>query len=218
MTHIKYIDIKTYISSMDINYSYGQGTNKPPTKIKGDRIILKGPVNENLEFEQFYKFHAGDGSVPMAEYNLFKSMQDRKYYRDNMWKYMIEGWEDDENAYWSIHNKEDELIGFVDVEFEKETNRTEPGVWLHPDYWGKSYAREAFLIVINYSFVEKDFDVVYYTVATENENSYNFCSKITNEIGGEYVGVIKNAYHIPEKGALDFHHFQITKQQYQDYI
>lgn len=109
------------------------------------------------------------------------SLEDLRYYRSNLERYM--------GIYWAIaHRKTDKIIGSVGLTMMKFIQRKANISYdLAYEYWGKGLAKEAVSAVINFSDNELKLNRIQANIATNNIRSREF----TKSFGFEYEGTMK---------------------------
>lgn len=87
---------------------------------------------------------------------------------------------EEKNHYAFIVFLKDTLEPIADIGFDRyneELNSLEISCWLHPDYWGKGYMKEALIEIMRFIF-KQGFDNIVYGYVETNTNSKRLCEKL----------------------------------------
>ena len=69
-----------------------------------------------------------------------------------------------------IYEKDDNPVGNICFDrYNEKLNSLEVALNIHPDYWGKGYAKEAIVAIMKYIFDNLDIDNIVYAYALENK-------------------------------------------------
>ena len=167
-----------------------------PTFIECDRLDLKPPAEDDIEF-----LREGVNHPKVREYiSAFRTPYTEDRYRDELWPR-----EHDENgvsllAIPSNGEFTGEPIGSVQllpiIDADGYANF---GVWFHPKTWGQGYALEASAHLLQYGFQNLRLHRVSATTMTPNEASKSLCERLgfvhegtarqARFANGEYVDV-----------------------------
>lgn len=193
-----------------------------PTYIETDNLILRGPITEVWDLQDFYDFHNTQSGEKMAKYNDFERPETIPEAVE-MYEYMNNGWEENERAYYAIEEKKEredfefEYIGVCGIDpIEWDKQRAEIGIWLHPLVWGNGYSSERAVALCDVIFNALDLEVTLISVADVNHNSINAVEKYISELGGEKIGRIANEKDIVGVGVLDGILFQVEEKDYKE--
>jgi len=165
-----------------------------PTFIECDRIDLRPPAEEDIEFLQ-----AGVNHPKVRRYvGVFRTPYTEENYREELWP--VDSDEDNASllAVPTDGEFEDEPVGSVQlapvVDADGYANF---GVWFHPDAWGRGYAMEASAHLIEYGFSDLRLHRIAATVMDGNDASRRLCERLgfvhegttreTQFADGEYV-------------------------------
>lgn len=191
-----------------------------PTYIETDSLIMRGPVYEVWDLNDFYEFHNTPEGEKMAKYNDFERPKTIPAATE-IYDYMKKGWEENTRAYYTIEEKNQSVsfdydyIGICGIDFiEWDKNRAEIGIWLHPKFWGNGYSSERAVALCDVIFNVLDLEVTLISVAQVNEKSVRAVEKYVTALGGEKIGRIANEKQLVGVGVLDGIVFQIEREDY----
>lgn len=123
-------------------------------------------------------------------------------------------WEDQEAAKYAAYEDDSTLVGSaaLDLDWERQTGTL--GVILARPYWGNGYACECAVALTELAFGRLDLELVVLGYEEGNDRSKRTIEKVTERLGGQYDGIIRNA--TPrEDGVVDAHRYTITEEQYE---
>ena len=146
--------------------------------IETDRLIIR-----KGKLEDYVKVH---------EYN-FNALQNIKGVNEliKMDPEEVKGWFNNDIESWHRKNLEDKSYSFIvylketmepiaDITFDRnnpKNNSLEISCWLHPNYWGCGYMKEALIGSIEYIF-NQGYDNVIYGYIEDNVRSKRLCEKL----------------------------------------
>ena len=147
-------------------------------KLETERLFLKKGT-----IEDYVKVHEYDFNYLQnikGKMQLVKNNPDdvRSWFNndiDSWYKKIIE-----QNHYNFIVFLKDTLEPIADIGFDRnneENNSIEISCWLHPNYWGKGYMKEALIKAMDYIF-SVGFDNIIYGYVETNMNSKRLCEKL----------------------------------------
>lgn len=148
--------------------------------IETERLILREIIPEDAE-----AFFAMDSNPEVVKYVGIKPLTDI-----NQSTEMIESIRNQytENGIgrWAVIRKEDgKMVGWSGLKLIKEINNHQNihdlGYRFTPEYWGKGYATETSIAVLNYAFNEMKLDKVFAYADVENEASNHVLRKLAFE-------------------------------------
>ncbi len=209
-----------------INFDKKITYDKPvPCYIESDNLILKGPLHEHWNLGNFHRFQTSYCGDEMAKYNLYIEPTSLKYTRDNMYKYMIEQWNEMEDMYYVIEEKQErsnynyDYIGVIGLNFEWDKKYAEFGIWLHKDVWGNEYFAQSFESMCEAIFnhpLDLGIELISAVPSSNNKNSIRAIEKIMNELNGQLDGVIRNYEFFDGIGVDDCHRFSISEDEFKN--
>ncbi len=212
------------IYSNKILYEKSVTLNNPvPDIIETDNLHIKGPLHEHWSLGDFHKFQTDYCGEEMAKYNLYKKPETLAYTRNKMYKYMIKNWNNMEDMYYVLEEKETreeyehDYIGVMGINFEWDKKYAELSIWLHKDVWGEEYfaeGAEAFFEVIFNHPVNYGIDLITLVPASQNNNSIKAIEKIMNTFNGQLDGIIRNYEFFDGIGVDNCHRFSIKYDEY----
>jgi len=154
--------------------------------IETERLILREIIPEDAE-----SFFAMDSNPDVVRYVGIKPLTDisqsvemiesiRKQYSDNG------------IGRWAVLSKEDgKMIGWSGLKLIKEINNHQNihdlGYRFTPEYWGKGYATETSIAVLNYAFNELKLEKVFAYADIENDVSNHVLRKVGFEEKGTFM-------------------------------
>lgn len=145
--------------------------------LKTERLILREIISEDAE-----AFFLMDSNPEVVKYVGVKPLTDISQ--------SIEVVENIKNQYteygvgrWAVIRKEDnKIIGWSGLKFIKEINNHQNihdlGYRFTPKYWGKGYATESSVAVLNYGFNNMKLDKIYAYADVENKASNHMLKKL----------------------------------------
>ena len=161
--------------------------------IETERLILREIISEDTE-----AFFAMDSNPEVVKYVGIKPLTDISQ--------SLEMIESIRNQYtkngigrWAVIRKEDgKLAGWCGLKLIKEINNHENihdlGYRFTPEYWGKGYATETSIAVLNYAFNEMKLDKVFAYADVENGASNHVLKKLGFEEKGTFIDEGDNCF------------------------
>ena len=161
--------------------------------IETERLILREIIPEDAE-----AFFAMDSNPEVVKYVGTKPLTHISQ--------SVEMIENIRNQYtenrigrWAAINKEDgKLVGWSGLKLIKEINNHKNihdlGYRFTPEYWGKGYATETSIAVLNYAFNEMKLDQVFAYADVENDASNHVLRKLGFEEKGTFIDEGDNCF------------------------
>ncbi|KUJ50951.1 GNAT family N-acetyltransferase [Chryseobacterium sp. JAH] len=161
--------------------------------IETERLILREIITEDAE-----AFFAMDSNPEVVKYVGTKPLTHISQ--------SVEMIENIRNQYtenrigrWAAINKEDgKLVGWSGLKLIKEINNHKNihdlGYRFTPEYWGKGYATETSIAVLNYAFNEMKLDQVFAYADVENDASNHVLRKLGFEEKGTFIDEGDNCF------------------------
>lgn len=161
--------------------------------LETERLILREIISEDAE-----AFFLMDSNPEVVKYVGVKPLTDISQ--------SIEIVENIKNQYteygvgrWAVIRKEDnKIIGWSGLKFIKEIdnhqNIHDLGYRFTPEYWGKGYATESSVAVLNYGFNNMKLDKIYAYADVENKASNHVLKKLGFEEKGTFIDEGDNCF------------------------
>lgn len=145
--------------------------------LETERLILREIVPEDVE-----AFFAMDSNPEVVKYVGIQPLTDISQSAE-MIKSIRNQYTENGIGRWAVIRKEDgKLIGWSGLKLIKEINNHQNihdlGYRFTPEYWGKGYATETSIAILNYAFNEMKLDQVFAYTDVENEVSNHVLRKL----------------------------------------
>jgi len=161
--------------------------------LETERLILREIIPDDVE-----DFFAMDSNPEVVKYVGIKPLTDI-----NQSLKMIESirnqYQENKIGRWAVIRKEDgKLIGWSGLKLIKEINNHQNihdlGYRFTPEYWGKGYATETSVAVLNYAFNEMKLNQVFAYADVENDASNHILRKLGFEEKGTFIDEGDNCF------------------------
>lgn len=178
---------------------------KPFPKLTTERLILRGPMNKDLEPN--YNVHADPETMKYYGVLPYVSMKKSEKHLDWLAKLHRE----EIGLRWVITLRGmDQYIGDVGFyDYEKKHSRAEIGYILGKPYWGKGIMTEAMKAALDYGFYEMKLNRVQALIDPRNEASKHVAAKH----GFQYEGTFRD-YEYEHGGFIDLNMYSLLKREY----
>lgn len=104
---------------------------------------------------------------------------------DKCISFIENSWTDQRNLHWAISNEKSEYLGTVSLKnIDKDNEKAELGIVVHPVYMGKGIASEALQEIAEKAFNELGLNKIYLYVRCDNERAIAFYKKNQMELEG----------------------------------
>ncbi|UFH33243.1 GNAT family N-acetyltransferase [Chryseobacterium sp. C-71] len=145
--------------------------------LETERLILREIVLEDVE-----AFFAMDSNPEVVKYVGIQPLTDISQSAE-MIKSIRNQYTENGIGRWAVIRKEDgKLVGWSGLKLIKEINNHQNihdlGYRFTPEYWGKGYATETSIAVLNYAFNEMKLDQVFAYADVENDISNHVLRKL----------------------------------------
>ncbi|MCI3936919.1 GNAT family N-acetyltransferase [Chryseobacterium aahli] len=145
--------------------------------LETERLILREIVPEDVE-----AFFALDSNPEVVKYVGIQPLTDISQSAE-MIKSIRNQYTENGIGRWAVIRKEDgKLVGWSGLKLIKEINNHQNihdlGYRFTPEYWGKGYATETSIAVLNYAFNEMKLDQVFAYADVENDASNHVLRKL----------------------------------------
>lgn len=147
-------------------YQFSQPDNRPDI-IKGKTVTLKRL--RPSYFKDYFKMFNYPGTVKPLFYKDKVNFPEIKRYLDNNLKREAAN---KTFLYMIFDNKDNKLIGSIEIRKYNPKDNGQFGIWISPKYWGKGKAEEAFKLISNEYFKIKKADKFIAHVEMWNLRSY----------------------------------------------
>jgi ribosomal-protein-alanine N-acetyltransferase len=153
---------------------------------------MKAPLleSDNLIYKPVSLDHLSQNYVNwLNDFDVYKYMETGGNYTIEELKSFLIGIEKKQILFWAIHLKHtDQHIGNIKIDpINIKHNTAEYGIMIgEKEEWGKGYAKEATLKIINYCFEELGIRKITLGLISENLNALKLYEKIGFETEGKY--------------------------------
>lgn len=101
------------------------------------------------------------------------------------------------------------LYGAIALTNHQKFNHGEIAYWIGEEYWGNGYATEAAITILEFAFVEKNYNKVFARYFDSNEAS----GKVLSKIGMKKEGVLRE-HILKEDQYIDLVYYGILKKEF----
>lgn len=161
--------------------------------LETERLILREIISEDAE-----AFFLMDSNPEVVKYVGVKPLTDISQSKE-----VVENIKNQYIEYgvgrWAVVRKEDDkIIGWSGLKLIKEINNHQNihdlGYRFTPEYWGKGYATESSVAVLNYGFNNMKLDKIYAYADVENKASNHVLRKLGFEEKGTFIDEGDNCF------------------------
>ncbi|KQT20523.1 GNAT family acetyltransferase [Chryseobacterium sp. Leaf404] len=161
--------------------------------IETERLILREIIPEDVE-----AFFAMDSNPEVVKYVGIKPLTDISQ-SAAMIESIRNQYTENGIGRWAVILKENgKLIGWSGLKLIKEINNHQNihdlGYRFTPEYWGKGYASETSVAVLNYGFIEMKLETIFAYADVENHASNHVLRKLGFEEKGTFIDEGDNCF------------------------
>lgn len=159
--------------------------------LKTTRLIL----NSDISLENYLKVNE------FRFLDLYGIRGEIKFVKNNSEEYKKVFEENKNKTYensmrWYIYLQDSlEIIGILGVHNVIDSKKADLMIHIHPDYWGKGYAKETLLEILDYVFNELHFSSINYNYDEGNEKSKKLCKALGFELVTESITDYEDGYY-----------------------
>ena len=181
----------------------------PPitTILKTERLFLKFPQTQK-EIDEIIKLTWSASRKPGFNNGMSWSPPETK---ESLYKNLEEGrdqWLNNECAHFFIYHKNTHLpIGRIDI---GPNGKEHLGYWIHPDYGGKGFMKEAIQSAVAFGFTQLNMPLINAGVAVWNIAS----QKVMQSVGMQKVQTAEETFFVKNNQKIPTYRFEITKDQW----